>query len=445
MSVPEQYAANGGNGSLPSMFAGKRERVQGESTCERLMNSFFGNLSDSLRSSEEREMKRQKQQADCGASKEGVDTFQRCTWQASMPGVFGSNVANFVRERLELTLDELYNGCQKWMQPLYAGVDRENGVRSRGNAVCCGKKAYGVKQLCASGGEDAQDCPASDAFLVHIPAGARDGFRVFVEERYVQEKSGGFGKVYQSRLDLGGNPLPLNEEGKFCVGNGDIFGSPRRTSSMSSKCNGAYFGCGEGSSEERDKNGGRRSPVLTNGDDERGGAGSSLVYDEKGFVGGGDYNSTIQSMRGNVYVFEVVEKKHPFYSRKNCDLYRTVKITLEQALTGFDLNIDLFGRKKLSLCFRDVIQPSEVRKIKGEGMPRHAVMYGERVNSNCDDADGEAGGSRDAPSSHALRRPSEGDRGDLYLSFVITFPPKLTNGQKKSLREVFQSPPSPHV
>lgn len=364
------------------------------------LKQFFGDCMHGLRTEEERTEKKRKQ------PESALKTLAEESTTASG--------ANFIKEKLELSLDELYDGCERYMRPLFARAPRWPGmteeshrlsgiskaVDRNGNSSAFVERAYGVmevdrKEFCRGG-------ISSDVFVVHVPAGARDGCRIFVEEKFVHQKRG-IKRMYQSRLDLGGNPLPFGAS----IGKSDTLGcsnegvtSPRRSRSL-----------GKHGKEVGDE---------------------TQKAVEEGFVGGGDYNATITAMKGNVYIFEVIEKHHAFYVRKNHDLYRTVRISLEQALTGFDLGLDHLGNRSLSLHFRDVIQPHEVRVIKGEGMPKYAVIYGEGNSNKNNATEGENAEANDE-TKQVLHR------GDLYLTFDIKFPKSLSNSQKKAIREVLRS------
>merc|ERR1712238_326617 len=87
--------------------------------------------------------------------------------------------------------------------------------------------------------------------------------------------------------------------------------------------------------------------------------------------------------------FVVVEKDHPEYHREGDHLYKTMSISLVDALTGFSLTL-----KQL--------EGEEVLRIPGKGMPRRSGR----------------------------------DFGDLFITFEVDFPEALNPSQKEKLREV---------
>ncbi|KAK8173539.1 hypothetical protein IWX90DRAFT_412957 [Phyllosticta citrichinensis] len=92
-------------------------------------------------------------------------------------------------------------------------------------------------------------------------------------------------------------------------------------------------------------------------------------------------------------IFEIVEKDHPVFRRAGADLQAELRITLAEALTGFNRVVltHLDGRG-ISLNVKQprgkVLRPGQVLKVPGEGMP--------------------------------IKRTD--DRGDLFLTVNIEFP-----------------------
>lgn len=98
------------------------------------------------------------------------------------------------------------------------------------------------------------------------------------------------------------------------------------------------------------------------------------------------------------------QQKHSRFERQGHDLRMTIRISLKEALTGFEKRfshlddhevvVDRAGR---------VTRPMEQVRLEGEGMPHH-----------------------DMPSQF----------GDLVLTFEVVFPPSLTEEQIKTINEI---------
>jgi len=100
--------------------------------------------------------------------------------------------------------------------------------------------------------------------------------------------------------------------------------------------------------------------------------------------------------------FVVVEKDHPEYHREGDHLYKTMSISLVDALTGFSLTLKQLDGEEFSVTFDDIIECDEVLRIPGKGMPRRSGR----------------------------------DFGDLFMTFEVDFPEALNPSQKEKLREV---------
>ena len=78
-------------------------------------------------------------------------------------------------------------------------------------------------------------------------------------------------------------------------------------------------------------------------------------------------------------------------------------ISLQEALTGFKTSITHLDGHKVTIDIQDnVIHCSQIYQVKNEGMPI---------------------------------KGSKGKFGDLYITFGITFPKRLTQGQKDLVRK----------
>lgn len=96
-------------------------------------------------------------------------------------------------------------------------------------------------------------------------------------------------------------------------------------------------------------------------------------------------------------IFAVKQKPHPTFTVKGLDLLTTVRLTLSEALLGFDRTIvtHLDGRNiKLSRpvpgqAGAKIVRPGDVERIRGEGMPKEKWID---------------------------------QRGDLYIQWEVDFP-----------------------
>jgi DnaJ-related protein SCJ1 len=118
---------------------------------------------------------------------------------------------------------------------------------------------------------------------------------------------------------------------------------------------------------------------------------------------GGDY---VDKLSSDVIV-EVVDLEHPFYKRANgADLRAEVKLTLKEALLGFNKKVRHLDGHFFTLKESGVTQPNQERIIRGEGLPAH-----------------------DYSSQH----------GDLVIVFKVSIPETFTERQKTLWRKFFST------
>lgn len=104
--------------------------------------------------------------------------------------------------------------------------------------------------------------------------------------------------------------------------------------------------------------------------------------------------------RGDLYVVLEV-KEHPFFERRNSDLYCTIPITFPQAALGTEVHIPtLDGEEAMKIPAGT--QTGSVFRLKGKG----------------------------------LSSPNGGGKGDLYVSVRVAVPEKLTREQKRMIEEL---------
>eukprot|EP00331_Platyophrya_macrostoma_P009905 CAMPEP_0176423324 /NCGR_PEP_ID=MMETSP0127-20121128/10217_1 /TAXON_ID=938130 /ORGANISM="Platyophrya macrostoma, Strain WH" /LENGTH=352 /DNA_ID=CAMNT_0017804255 /DNA_START=71 /DNA_END=1129 /DNA_ORIENTATION=+ len=102
--------------------------------------------------------------------------------------------------------------------------------------------------------------------------------------------------------------------------------------------------------------------------------------------------------------FEIVEVPHPVFTRKDNDLHMKMNLTLHQALLGFSKKVKHLDGRILTIESDKVVQPGQILKVEGEGMPLHEYS-----------------------SQH----------GDLYIEYVVNIPKKFTEEQMSLLKTFF--------
>ena len=103
---------------------------------------------------------------------------------------------------------------------------------------------------------------------------------------------------------------------------------------------------------------------------------------------------------GDLYVVLEV-RDHPFFERRNADLYCTIPVSIVQATLGTELQVPgLNGEEKLKIP--EGTQGGAVFRIKGKGLPD----------------------------------PRGGGRGDLYYHVQVLTPAKLTREQRKLMEQL---------
>eukprot|EP01024_Parvocaulis_polyphysoides_P060021 TRINITY_DN6512_c0_g1_i8.p1 TRINITY_DN6512_c0_g1~~TRINITY_DN6512_c0_g1_i8.p1 ORF type:complete len:435 (-),score=37.50 TRINITY_DN6512_c0_g1_i8:233-1537(-) len=101
--------------------------------------------------------------------------------------------------------------------------------------------------------------------------------------------------------------------------------------------------------------------------------------------------------------FIVREVSHDRFIRKNNDLHYNQTISLIEALTGFEQEIVHLDGHRVQIKNTGITRPLQVDKIVGEGMPHYN---------------------------------KHGKFGDLYVTYTVDFPKKLTEEQKKQLKSI---------
>ena len=106
---------------------------------------------------------------------------------------------------------------------------------------------------------------------------------------------------------------------------------------------------------------------------------------------------------GNL-LFIINELPHDIFRREKNDLHMTLKISLKEALLGFEKDFEHLDGHKVSVRKDGISQPGDVIKVSGEGMPVHQSP----------------------------------DKGDLFVKLEIVFPTVLTEKQKELCKSLFE-------
>lgn len=105
---------------------------------------------------------------------------------------------------------------------------------------------------------------------------------------------------------------------------------------------------------------------------------------------------------GDIHV-EIVTLPHPVFTRQGLDLHAKFTITLLESLTGFERSLTHLDGRKVTLKRDEVTPAGFIQPITGEGMPHHKASY---------------------------------KMGDLYVTYDVEFPKKLSTAAKESLRNL---------
>jgi molecular chaperone DnaJ len=106
---------------------------------------------------------------------------------------------------------------------------------------------------------------------------------------------------------------------------------------------------------------------------------------------------------GDLYVVLNV-REHPFFERRNADLYCTIPISVTQAALGAEVKVPgLTGEEKVKIP--EGTQTGSIFRLKGKGMPD----------------------------------PHGGGKGDLYVNVRVVTPAKLNREQRRMLEQLGQT------
>jgi DnaJ-class molecular chaperone len=133
---------------------------------------------------------------------------------------------------------------------------------------------------------------------------------------------------------------------------------------------------------------------------------SVVVFKGMGNEGLGEKNSDL--------IVKIKEKKNNLFKRVNKnDLIYIHEITLAQALNGDPVRLTTLDNRKIAISIDEIISPSTVKKVPGEGMP----IY------------------KKEPSVRDL----EIEKGDLYIKFHIIFPEYIDPARKMEISQLLDN------
>jgi molecular chaperone DnaJ len=105
--------------------------------------------------------------------------------------------------------------------------------------------------------------------------------------------------------------------------------------------------------------------------------------------------------RGDLYIFLEV-KEHPFFERRNADLYCTIPVTMAQAALGCEIAVQTLAGEE-DLRIPEGTQTGTIFRLKGKGLPN-----------------------------------PQGGKGDLFVNVRVVTPLKLTREQRKLFEQLEQ-------
>jgi len=129
------------------------------------------------------------------------------------------------------------------------------------------------------------------------------------------------------------------------------------------------------------------------------------VNEGKRYTFEGESDEVPDVTAGDVIV-EIQVEKHPLFTRKGADLVYKQKITLVQALTGFEFVFEHMDKRKIHLTMKkgEIVSPGIFKTCKDLGMPFFESPF---------------------------------RFGNLYLDFAFVFPKSINDQQKEALYKIF--------
>ena len=119
-------------------------------------------------------------------------------------------------------------------------------------------------------------------------------------------------------------------------------------------------------------------------------------------------------MKDSDLMVHIKEKKHKYFQRVNKnDLIYTHKIDLAQALNSEPVLLTTLDKRKLAISVDEIISPSTIKVVPGEGMP----IFQSDINT----------------------RDLNDKKGDLYIKFDIQFPEYIDPNKKMEITNLLES------
>ena len=112
------------------------------------------------------------------------------------------------------------------------------------------------------------------------------------------------------------------------------------------------------------------------------------------------YINSGDKLKMNNYLFNVIVQPHQYFKVDNSNIIYTENIPFTFALLGGEIEIPTIDEKKVILKIHDIVTDETILKIKNKGMKRENGVF-----------------------------------GDMYIKFNIIFPKKISEKQKKILKE----------
>ena len=133
---------------------------------------------------------------------------------------------------------------------------------------------------------------------------------------------------------------------------------------------------------------------------------SIIRFKDMGNEGLGEKNSDL--------VIKIKEKKNKLFKRVNKnDLIYIHEISLSQALNGEPVRLTTLDNRKIAISIDEIISPSTIKKVPGEGMP----IYKKELSV----------------------RNLEIEKGDLYIKFHIIFPEYIDPVRKMEISKLLDN------
>ena len=133
---------------------------------------------------------------------------------------------------------------------------------------------------------------------------------------------------------------------------------------------------------------------------------SVIRFKDMGNEGLGEKNSDL--------VIKIKEKKNKLFKRVNKnDLIYIHEISLSQALNGEPVRLTTLDNRKIAISIDEIISPSTIKKVPGEGMP----IYKKELSV----------------------RNLEIEKGDLYIKFHIIFPEYIDPVRKMEISKLLDN------